>query len=181
MLAVDVRAGRIAYVKLLENAVNPCEQRCLDGKNGPTSGIWAGIFGRILVKRPFWAVLYKTHFTRCFGKRCYWMRAGNPLKRRSGNAASETFPHNPQHLLTHVLESQVGVDVVRGRNVCMPHDVLEPRRAHAIPRHAGRTAVTEHVRRDFRQRLTVNSVVLRHRSAHSVLPVHRYTRHVIDI
>ena len=54
---------------------------------------------------------------------------------------SETLLLNPQHLLAHVLESQVGVDVVRGRDVCMPHDVLEPRRAHAVPRHAGGEAI----------------------------------------
>lgn len=51
MLAVDVRAGRIAYAELLENAVNPREQRRLDGKNGPTSGIWAGIFGKNFSKK----------------------------------------------------------------------------------------------------------------------------------
>ena len=69
------------------------------------------------------------------------MRARNPLKRRSEDAASETLPLNPQYLLAHVLESQVGVDVVRGRDVRMPHDVLEPRRAHAVSRHARREAV----------------------------------------
>ena len=58
MLAVDVRAGRIAYVELLENAVNPREQRRLDGKNGPTSGIWAGIFGKKCGKKPISDIFY---------------------------------------------------------------------------------------------------------------------------
>ena len=52
LLAVDVRAGRIAYVKLLENAVNPREQRCLDGKSEPQGRILAGIFGKKCGKKP---------------------------------------------------------------------------------------------------------------------------------
>ena len=53
LLAVDIRAGRIAYVRLLENAVNPCEQRRLDGKNRPHGGFLAGIFGKKRGKKAF--------------------------------------------------------------------------------------------------------------------------------
>ena len=52
LLAVDVRAGRIAYVELLENAVNPCEQHRLGGRDGHQGRILAGIFGKKCGKKP---------------------------------------------------------------------------------------------------------------------------------
>ena len=58
LLAVDVRAGRIAYVRPLENAFNPCEQRQLDDKSGPQGRILAGIFGKKCGKKPISGSFY---------------------------------------------------------------------------------------------------------------------------
>ena len=51
LLAVDVRAGRIAYVRILENAVNLFRQRRLDGENGCQDRILAGFFGTNFSKK----------------------------------------------------------------------------------------------------------------------------------
>lgn len=58
LLAVDVRAGRIAYEELLENAVNPHEQRRLDSKSEPQGRIFAGIFGKKCGKKPISDIFY---------------------------------------------------------------------------------------------------------------------------
>ena len=137
LLAVDIRAGRIAYVVPLENAVNPCEQPRLDGKGRPRSGILAGIFG----KKAFFGQFLPQGLPGVLATDATGCEQKKPRNEGLETSLSETLPLNPQHLLAHVLESQVGVDVVRGRYVRMPHDVLEPRRAHAVSRHAGREAV----------------------------------------
>ena len=44
-----------------------------------------------VVKSRFQTV-FTTSFTRCFSSRCYWMRAGNPLKTNLGNAVLRDPP-----------------------------------------------------------------------------------------
>ena len=58
LLAVDVRAGRIAYVRMLENAVNQREQRRTDGKGRRQGGILTGSFGRKCGKKPISDIFY---------------------------------------------------------------------------------------------------------------------------
>ena len=110
LLAVDVRAGRIAYMEPLENAVNPCEQRRLDGKKGLQGRVSARFFGRILVKRPFSIDYLPKHLPGISLKRPF-LAQDTPIRM----LRLTTLPLNPQRLLAHVLEAQVGVDVVRGR------------------------------------------------------------------
>ena len=63
------------------------------------------------------------------------------------------------------------VDVVGDVDVRMPHDVLELRGVHAVAGHLAAERVPAHVRRDLRQLVLVDAVVLLDAPAEVVLPV----------
>ena len=66
----------------------------------------------------------------------------------------------PEQVLSDVLEAQVSVDVERGINIRMTHDVLELRGAHAAPGHLGTERMTAYMGRDLGNLLLVGPVVL---------------------
>ena len=66
----------------------------------------------------------------------------------------------PEHVLSDVLEAQVSVDVERGINIRMTHDVLEFRGAHSAPGHLGTERMTAYMGRDLGNLLLVGPVVL---------------------